>query len=42
VLEGKDRRDRVAHRRAWVVKEEIDRYLDAIEAELRAWGILDS
>ena len=40
VFQGKERRDRVAHQRAWLVKEEIDRYLDAIEAELTGWQIL--
>jgi hypothetical protein len=40
VDEGRERRNAFAHDRTVVPVEECVRYVDAIEQELRAWGIV--
>ena len=41
ILEGKDLRDGVAHRGDVVPRGECWKYIDAVEAELTAWCLLD-
>ncbi len=40
VDEAREQRNKIAHQQQWISIEDCERYLNAIENELRAWGIL--